>query len=1000
MSISREPKRRRGHPVAILVDRSRDLLAGVSFVRLEPDDRYETTDSRVPLTAARLRRYDMLAIVAQAAMTYSRRETDAIVQFVRRGGGLLLSGSAGAFDRFTGKGVEEMAVAAIARRFGVEFVAPADATGRTDLDGNLVRGYPAGSIALGRSAPMRGLRKEDVFLEQWSPLRASRRATVLLCHRGTGEAAALSVQFGAGKVVAVGGSFSSEGGGRLHRALIDHLASKRAGRGGPERLPCEVFPKYATRRAGNVEIRYASSVARRVPAVTRMARKLLPRFEAAAPTDEPRSWRIELNGSCRSGIDWSWHSSGPVIHLGVGAPDAELAFALGRQVGDLIAWHGQAGRVLRETFLGREALGRFSGLLAMRWAGFAQESERLGEALERQSRLRSKGLDPGRYYGEGDDAPGLWIWLALARRYGWDILERFFGAIPKKLNRAAAPEAVFTELDRTIHFLSQAVKEDLYPWFSEMPATVHPLPRERFGSAAFQRGVRRYLVRLLKDTDAPASERADALEALIAREQADKRPPGHAVRQLRSCDAAVRLVGASRLGQARDCRGLSELEALAGRRDDAALAAIAALRLVEHSGGKGAARLAALATKLDHRFQLEAGYQLGRVGDARAERLSLAGIGRADGAKAARLETRYPGFVEVYPTVDGRHVANIFSDDVTAHMPCNTHVSMFWVYWVHTARKFRRRGLSRLAMARSLNDARARRCSCAALGTGTRNTAHAMYRSFGFVDDRQSEELSCELGRLPPAAPVRGIRVRAYRGGDERAMADLSNACYGESFAAAPARARRPAGGATVMLAYRGGRLVGTVAAQTRGKDTSISAMAVRSDKKADDVARALIGKLHRLLVKRGLKRVRVWRGTEVLAPLLQPMGYRTRKTGGVTMFALLNLPQFLEEIAPLLTRRLGKKDFTGTISILGRKHRAALKIDSGRVSVLRQPPNGADITLKASDDNVTRIVAGIETPFEAYLQQNMQIAPMLNENVRDLLETLFPRLQGFGWLR
>ena len=91
MAISQKPNRPHRPPVAILVDRSRDLLAGRSLVHLEPDDRYQTTDSRVPLTAGMLARYDVLAIVGQARRAYSRRQTDAIVQFVRGGGGLLLT---------------------------------------------------------------------------------------------------------------------------------------------------------------------------------------------------------------------------------------------------------------------------------------------------------------------------------------------------------------------------------------------------------------------------------------------------------------------------------------------------------------------------------------------------------------------------------------------------------------------------------------------------------------------------------------------------------------------------------------------------------------------------------------------------------------------------------------------------------------------------------------------------------------------------------------------
>ena len=79
MSSRSNVHRRHRRPIAILLDRSRDLLSGTHLVRLEPDDIYHTTDSRVPLRAGRLARYDVLVIAGHAPATYSRRELDAIV---------------------------------------------------------------------------------------------------------------------------------------------------------------------------------------------------------------------------------------------------------------------------------------------------------------------------------------------------------------------------------------------------------------------------------------------------------------------------------------------------------------------------------------------------------------------------------------------------------------------------------------------------------------------------------------------------------------------------------------------------------------------------------------------------------------------------------------------------------------------------------------------------------------------------------------------------------
>jgi len=315
---------------------------------------------------------------------------------------------------------------------------------------------------------------------------------------------------------------------------------------------------------------------------------------------------------------------------------------------------------------------------------------------------------------------------------------------------------------------------------------------------------------------------------------------------------------------------------------------------------------------------------------------------------------------------------------------------------LHTAVKFRRRGLARLAMQRTLEDARARRCSCAKLGTGTRLTAHALYRSFGFVDVRISEELTHKLEGSRPHTKAKGARIRAYRPGDETAMAKLFNACYGDFLGAPWKRPTQLPPHSSALLAHRGRRLVAYVLTHASAERAVIQELAVASGDKREEIAGALMAEAHRRLMKCGVKTISTYCATEALAPLLQPLGYSTRRYGGVSMFAVLDLPQFLEEITPLLERRLAKSDWVGTIALCGEKHRAGLTIRRGRVKIQPWPPADADITLAGSDAAITRIVAGVQTPVEPYLQLELQITPALNERVLELLETLFPRVQSY----
>ena len=527
---------------------------------------------------------------------------------------------------------------------------------------------------------------------------------------------------------------------------------------------------------------------------------------------------------------------------------------------------------------------------------------------------------------------------------------------------------------------------------------MHPLPQARFGSKPFKRGVLRTLRRSLTDTALPASERLDAVYALVGRQKGEKRPLGYAARQLRSRDPAERLVGAACLARARDPRGLGTLRALAASDDDPALAAIAALSLVETGQRDAADRLVALAEGLDPRFQLDAGHHLRWLGDARAERFGLDGLRRRLGPDVARMDAVYGELVFIFPTVNGQHAANIFTEEGVGHMPGGTHVSRALVDWVHTGGKWRRKGLARAAMQRTLDDPRIRRCSCAWLGTGTRNTAHALYRSFGFVDVRRSEELERDLKDLPPPTRLRGLRVRAYRPGDEVAIARLFSTCYGDFLGAQPRRPERLWPGLTTLVAHRGRKLVGFVeACADPGDDRAwVEPLAVAPGKRREEIAAALMTRLHPLLEKQGAKKVALFRATEHLAPLLQPLGYVARKMGGVEMFKLIDLPRFLTEVAPLLVSRLGKRDWEGAIALCGETHRAGIAIRRRRVAVSRRPPARADITLEGSDRAITQVVAGIESPLEPYLQLDLRIAPALNRHALELLEALFPRLEKY----
>ena len=117
---------------------------------------------------------------------------------------------------------------------------------------------------------------------------------------------------------------------------------------------------------------------------------------------------------------------------------------------------------------------------------------------------------------------------------------------------------------------------------------------------------------------------------------------------------------------------------------------------------------------------------------------------------------------------------------------------------------------------------------------------------------------------------------------------------------------------------------------------------------------------------------------------------------GGVAMFKIINLPMLLEELSSLLIKRLSNsdyKDWHGRIGIVGKQHKAGLSMGNGEISVLEKVSEDMDILISADDDTITRLIIGGMTPYEAYLQNELSIRPIVNNRVTELLETLFPRI-------
>jgi len=320
--------------------------------------------------------------------------------------------------------------------------------------------------------------------------------------------------------------------------------------------------------------------------------------------------------------------------------------------------------------------------------------------------------------------------------------------------------------------------------------------------------------------------------------------------------------------------------------------------------------------------------------------------------------------------------------------------------------------LSRWAFGASMSHELVRRYSCGSLHTRTDNIAHGMYRSFGFVDGLVGRRFTKAL-RDEQAKVVEGLVVRPYSHGDEVAMARGLNAFYADQVERRPRRAERCRTSETrlIYLAEKDGELLGYVQVQCYEKDKNVSITefclkpqssesSTHPDGFLEEVGATLLCALHNKLVKRKYKQINWVPEGEVeknyVRKLFHNFGYTPADEDWVWMFKIVNLPMLLGELSPLLSKRLNESDdykgWQGTISIKGSEHRASLAIKDGEIRVSAEVSEGTGICLSTDDDTITRFILGVTTPYRAYLQNQLHIAPTVNCSIAGLLGTLFPK--------
>ena len=1021
--------------IRILVDTSRDTGWSNGLIRIEPDNIYLTTNNRDYLSQDEVtlkkrpsknplqKNYDVLTICSNTSLKYTDAELQLIREFVESGGGLLLAASTSRFERDVREPISELGINQVASLFGAQFLPLPEGQGEMDTDANPLRGYTKKDLCLTHHEITNGLGINDLGLTYCGILDIPAEGSVFLQHGETKEPVGACLDFESGRVLLINTQLFQWENHRVSGRFIDWLGTNREET--PQQKPSlttdtEIIPdeipiEEQIREDGKIKIFYTQFVEERVDTCMAFAKKLTEEMFPKFPEGEQIKWKIDLIPSCVHKYGSGWEDS--VMTIGACVSPPRLAYSLGVEASGLIAEKTPFGRAKDVLFDGFQF---FFGIWAMKLLGFVPEAAEMVAEAERQFRENAQAEEPidiARVYEQRSRKP-IWILKTLLEKYGEDLFVRLTEVFSEKDNDTEKnmPHTTFSPVDRQIYHLSRAVGEDLFPWFEEIGTTVHRLPLGfPNNSDEFAAEVRGYLNAMIRDTTADASDRIDAIDSLLEIADESEHRISALAAKLDTADRYERLIASAKLINSCDARAVKVLKGLTLETGDDGLVAMAVLMLVRNGGsGEVVDRLVEIAPDQDHRYQLETGYLLAKIGHPAAEAFSYKELTDENSAPVLTMDVKRNGGLYHYPSIAGDRVAICNVILHTHHFPHNTHVPGTYVSWVHTSSKYRRKGFARWAFGASMSHELVRQHACISLHTDPENNAHGMYRSFGFVDGLLTREFTKAL-RHEHAKVVEGLVVRSYTPGDEVAMASLLNAFYADRVERRPRRAERRRTSETrlIYLAEKDGELLGYVQAQCYEKVKSVhitefclkpvpSEGSTHPEGLLAEVGAALLCTLHNALVKRKYKRIRYEPEAEGdkdhVRKLFHNFGYTSEDAGWgwVWMFKIVNLPMLLRELSPLLLKRLNESDtykgWEGTIGIKGTEHRASLSIRDGEIHVSEEVSEGTGICLSTDDDTITRFILGVITPYGASLQDQLHIAPTVNDSVTRLLGTLFPK--------
>ncbi len=162
----------RDAPIRVLIDHYHD--SGWREARQElHGGPLQVTICRETLKWSVLNRYHVAIVDASAPATVSANELKATERFVSEGGGLVIAGSAPAYEFAAETPVEEMPANRVARRLGFRFTSASECAGEALYDRDFRLGYRGEDVEVSAGV-LEGFGPNPPDASTWAPIEAPR----------------------------------------------------------------------------------------------------------------------------------------------------------------------------------------------------------------------------------------------------------------------------------------------------------------------------------------------------------------------------------------------------------------------------------------------------------------------------------------------------------------------------------------------------------------------------------------------------------------------------------------------------------------------------------------------------------------------------------------------------------------------------------------------------------------------------------------------------------